>query len=297
MMIDRVCISLNARCNLKCVYCHFANKKNNSASKLNEFGVKDVRVICANIYEYIKDNNIPAFKIGIVGSGEPLLSFDSLKEIVTYFADSDLKERIRMYVISNGTLLSEEIVEFFYEYKTIIELNISLDGDYETNNRLRGCFPDLSIYKKVFGVLPKINAVVTKEIIENKERILSFFVDNGFRMINFSKVFGTDNPDVAVQDNDYNNFLKDAQLRGIVSRQNSGERKYDCAKYGRLCGVGRNNIFITKTGVYPCGRFMDLKEHIIANWDESFETIVNRLSRYNPCPDDQCYFEYNKVGK
>ena len=296
-MIDRACISLNARCNLKCVYCHFANKKNNSSSKLNEFSIEDAHVVCANLHKYIKDNNISCFKLGIVGSGEPLLSFGAIKEIVLYFAKSDLKEKVRMYVISNGTLLTEEIVEFFYEYKNIIELNVSLDGDYEINNRLRGCFPNLSLDKRVFGTMPKINAVVTKEIIENKNRILSFFVDNGFNVVNFSKVFGTNDPDIAVRDNDYSDFLKEAQLKGITSRQNSNERKYDCAKYGKLCGVGRNNVFITKTGVYPCGRFMDLKEHIVANWDEPFEIIETKLSKYNPCPDGQCYFEYNKVDK
>ena len=296
-MIDRVCISLNARCNLKCVYCHFANKKNNGSSKLNEFRVENINIVCTNIYKYIKENNIQFFKIGIVGSGEPLLSFNSLRAIVCYFANSDLNKRVKMYVISNGVLLNDEVVEFFYKYKDIIELNISLDGDYEINTKLRGCFPDLTLYRKKFGEMPKINAVVTKEIILNHERILSYFVDNGFYMINFSKIFATNDPNIAISDDEYNDFLKAAQLKGITSRQNSGEKKYDCAKYGRLCGVGRNNIFITKTGIYPCGRFMNIKEYVLGAWNESMKNIENKLSKYHPCPDGQCYFDYYKVEK
>lgn len=296
-MIDRACISLNARCNLRCIYCHFAEKKNNKASQLNEFNVEDANVFCFNLYNYIKDNNIPSFKLGIVGSGEPLLSFETLRTIVNYFANSDLKDNIRMYVISNGTLLNEEMVDFFYKNKDIIELNISLDGDPEINKKLRGCFPDFSLYKNKFGKMPKINAVVTKEIILNQERILSFFVKKGFEMINFSKVFATDDPTIMVSDEEYALFLKNAQSKGIISRQNTIEKKYDCAKYGRLCGVGRNNIFITKTGVYPCGRFMDLKEYAIGNWNDPIKSIEATLSKFHPCPEGQCYYEYNKVGK
>lgn len=295
-MIDRACISLNARCNLRCVYCHFAEKKNNRASQLNEFSVDDINVFCTNLYKYIKDNKIPSFKLGIVGSGEPLLSFKALKAIVDYFSNSDLKNNIKMYVISNGTLLNEEIVSFFYKNKDIIELDISLDGDPEINNKLRGCFPNLSLYKKTFGRMPKINAVVTKEIILNQERVLVFFIDNGFDMINFSKVFATDDPSIMVSDEEYDIFLKNAQSKGIISRQNTLEKKYDCAKYGRLCGVGRNNVFITKTGVYPCGRFMDLKEYVIGKWDDQIANIEVNLSKLHPCPEGQCYYEFNKVG-
>ena len=171
-----------------------------------------------------------------------------------------------------------------------------MDGDYEINNKLRGCFPDLSSYSKKFGRMPKINAVVTKEIVLNQERVLSFFVKNGFSLVNFSKVFATDDPEISVSDDEYTAFLNLALEKGIVFRQNETIKKYDCAKYGRLCGVGKNNIFITKTGIYPCGRFMDLKEYIIGKWNDPLDVIESKLSAYKPCPDGDCYYEFNKVG-
>ena len=85
-MIDRACISLNARCNLRCVYCHFAEKKNNSNSMLNEFTCDEVEQFCNNLKEYILENKIHSFKLGIVGSGEPLLSFKQLKTLVESFS-------------------------------------------------------------------------------------------------------------------------------------------------------------------------------------------------------------------
>mgnify|MGYP003309773862 CR=1 FL=1 len=296
MMIDRACISLNARCNLRCVYCHFAEKKNNSNSMLNEFSSDEIKLFSTNLKDYIVKNHIQSFKLGIVGSGEPLLSFKQLKTLVEYFYNSEIKNVMKMYVISNGTLLNDEIIDFFYFYKDIIELNISLDGDPEINKKLRGSYPDFEIYKKKFGVTPKINAVVTKEIINNQDRIFDFFVTSGFDRINFSKVFATNNPNVAINNKEYESFLIKAKSLGITSRQNTISEKYDCAKYGRLCGVGKNNIFITKTGIYPCGRFMDKKEYIIGDWNESIFDIEKKMERFEPCPKGECFYEFNKVG-
>lgn len=295
-MIDRACISLNSRCNLNCPYCHFASKKNNDHTRLNEFSSEEVTLFCRNLEEYIQRNDIALFKLGIVGSGEPLLSFDALKTIVEYYASSSIKNRMKMYVISNGTLLNDEIIAFFYKYRDLIELNISLDGDPEINERVRGKYPDLSLYKKAFGKMPKINAVVTKEIINNQERVLRFFVENGFSQVNFSKVFGVNEPSISISNKEYELFLSMAKTLGIESRQNIIKDKYDCAKYGRLCGVGKNNIFVTRTGVYPCGRFMDLKQFQIGCWNEPIDKLEARLSNLKPCPNGECYYEYNKVG-
>ena len=295
-MIDRACISLNARCNLNCSYCHFAAKKNNARAKDNEFSLDDVAMFCDNLRRYIADNGIKTFKLGIVGSGEPLLSFPQLKAIVRYFYDSEQQDHIKMYTITNGTLFNDEIIDFFYEYRSIIELNVSLDGDPEINKRLRGAFPNLEIYRRKFGVMPKVNAVVTKEIIRNQQRILSYFVNNDITKINFSKVFATDDPEVAVSDVEYAEFLARAKELGIESRQNVPTKRLDCAKYGNLCGVGRNNIFIAKTGIYPCGRFMDLAEYCFADWSEPLSDVEVKMKKFAACPDGECYFEYNKVG-
>ena len=69
-MIDRVCISINNRCNLACKYCHFHEKG------LSEDVPMDVTKILENLKAYAKSS----FKIGFVGSGEPLLDFKLLKE-------------------------------------------------------------------------------------------------------------------------------------------------------------------------------------------------------------------------
>ncbi len=53
MQIDRVCISINNRCNLNCKYCHFHEKKD--AVKNNTM---DIIKILDNIVKYIESKDI-----------------------------------------------------------------------------------------------------------------------------------------------------------------------------------------------------------------------------------------------
>ena len=74
-MVDRICISINNRCNLACEYCHFHEKKANiSAQNMDVYKILD------NVIGSIEKNNISIFKIGFVGNGEPLLDFEQLKK-------------------------------------------------------------------------------------------------------------------------------------------------------------------------------------------------------------------------
>ena len=73
-MIDRICISINNRCNLACKYCHFHEKKECiKEDKMDVFKILD------NVVQSIEKNDIKIFKIGFVGNGEPLLDFELLK--------------------------------------------------------------------------------------------------------------------------------------------------------------------------------------------------------------------------
>ena len=40
-MIDRICISINNRCNLNCRYCHFHEKGNIDAAEMDVFEILD----------------------------------------------------------------------------------------------------------------------------------------------------------------------------------------------------------------------------------------------------------------
>lgn len=56
MQIDRVCISINNRCNLSCKYCHFHEKKD-----VIKNDTMDVFEILDNIIKYIESKDIKLF--------------------------------------------------------------------------------------------------------------------------------------------------------------------------------------------------------------------------------------------
>ena len=80
MMINRICISINNRCNLACRYCHFHTKGEIEQADMDVFQILD------HVKEYATDS----FKIGFVGNGEAFLDLDLLKQYIEYLSDNPL---------------------------------------------------------------------------------------------------------------------------------------------------------------------------------------------------------------
>ena len=301
-MIDRCCISINAVCNLDCPYCHFGSKKNNTQSSQLTFSQSELEDIIRNIELYIEKNKHHIFKIGIVGSGEPMISFEAIRFIVERVSNSDYSNVFKLYTITNGTIMSNEQLDFFYKHRNIIDVNFSLDGYEELHNEFRSdftaTFSNIIKYENIFGEKPIINAVVTKKSLNNDINMLSFFKDSGFNRVNFSMVFGVEETNIGISLKEYEDFLIKASEFGISSRQNmTHEKKYDCTKYGRLCGVGRNNVFITKAGIYPCARFMGNFTYMIGDYNSTFFEIERNNARFIPADDGKCFYETQGVHR
>ena len=151
-MIDRACISLNNNCNLKCKYCHFQDKQKDFSS----FNIEQLKLIIDNIYSYSKNYNLDRFKLGIVGSGEPLLKSNLILELLKYIEEKEYNN-FSIYTITNGTLLTYELLKKFRKYK--IKVCISLDGYKELHNTGR------MAYDKVITDVPDCS--FPKSIVEN----------------------------------------------------------------------------------------------------------------------------------
>lgn len=101
--LNSVYIKLGSACNLRCKYCHAEQKEfkfnRDILLKLKELGVRNI----------------------VFGGGEPLLYYNTIKEIVEYFKDS-----VGYKIVTNGTLFTEEIVQFCNQYHFMV--SISMDG-------------------------------------------------------------------------------------------------------------------------------------------------------------------------
>ncbi len=295
-MIDRACISLTNKCNLKCKYCHFQDKQNN----YSEFSIDDLKTIVDNIHDYCKQNHLEKFKLGIVGSGEPMLKFSTIIEILNHIVENKYNE-FNIYTITNGTLLNERKIEELYKYKDLIKVCFSLDGYKELHNVGRMLYDNTALaintYYLIFGEMPSINATVNLLSYQNKEKLIEFFQKHNLYDVTFSKLVGYFEKDLYISDEQFKDFMDYAESKGMKSRQFRKEKCYDCTMYGRLCGVGRTNIFITPEGIYPCGRFYKNDKYLLGSFDSNLFEVEKNVNQMKPVEDGKCYYIENVEGR
>jgi uncharacterized protein len=259
----------------------------------------DTRIIIDNIFDYLQKNKILIFKLGIVGAGEPLLNFDTTRFIIEYTKSVDVDKNVLFYTITNGTLINEEMLNFFYNNKQRITLNFSLDGYADLHNygkeEFNKTLDGIILYETIFHEKPVLNCTVTKQTLINKEAVISYFIEHGFEKINFAQLIDVKDSSLTITYQEFVDFLQFVRnTKAIIFRQNRKEKKYDCRAYGQLCGVGRTNIFITKQGIYPCGRFYKNEKYKIADFDaDLFKIESSMLKKVHPVKDGECYYNKN----
>ena len=238
-MINRICISINNRCNLACRYCHFHDKEFIKAVDMDVFKILD------NVKEYASSQ----FKIGFVGNGEAFLDWPLLKSYIQYIEDNPL---INIYTITNGTItLPDNEISFLENHK--INVGFSIDGYRELHNLNRCNSFDIAMenvenYKRVTGHYPSFNATVGLESLKNENKVLDFFAQFGTR-VTFSRMIGKNGICLGA----YREFLEKAEK--ILAIRRGGK---DCTMYGGQCGAGTNNYFFANGSVYYCGNSIDL---------------------------------------
>lgn len=314
-MVNRACISINSVCDLNCKYCYFYERNVINTKCIEHFTKDEVIQILQNILQYSELHNIN-FKIGLVGSGEPLLSISLIEEVLQWLDSNDkAKKYIKLYTISNGYAVKQETLNILYKYKHLIDLSISLDGYEELHNYARikkvngefvgtysKVFNTICEYEKMFGYKPSINITVHKQTIENKEKLIKYLIDNNFKNVTFSRLVDCEFDDLKIFDDKFDNFIEwveDLNIQDKVNVRNLSVRgkKVDCSMYGAKCGVGQTNVFFSDHKVYPCGRFIGNKEYELASFSNDICEIEKSFSILSPSKcESGCYYDkYVKV--
>ena len=247
-MIDRACISINNCCNLNCTYCHFHTSE--KAKYLSEQSM-DIYLILDNIKHHIDKYSIHKFKLGFVGNGEPLIDYGALCGYIEYIADYLSDGRIAAYTITNGTLITEEMLRFFHAHN--VNIGFSIDGIPEIHNKWR-CnthnvvMKAIEQYYYINSCYPSMNCTVGKDTLAKAEETIAFFEPFGNR-VTFSRMIGAN----GISLDEFHCFLEKT-----MRRLNVRTGRYDCTMYGGKCGAGINNIFYANGKIYICGNCVDL---------------------------------------
>ncbi|MDE6833317.1 MAG: radical SAM protein [Ruminococcus sp.] len=278
----RACISINNRCNLDCLYCHFHTPEKSVYIKKSDM---NIFIVLDNIINHIEKYNIPVFKLGFVGNGEPLLDYASLREYIIYIGDYIADGRISAYTITNATLLNAEMLEFFRDYK--INAGFSIDGIPEIHNRYRCNTHDtvmnaVEMFRIINGHYPAMNCTVSRDTISRTEETIAFFERFGSR-VTFSRMIGKNGITLA----EFRKFLDKAESTLNVRRGG-----YDCTMYGGMCGAGINNIFYADGKAYICGNCIDLPA--TADYDTPLDMITPDIPTFDR---NKCFREIYRGDK
>jgi sulfatase maturation enzyme AslB (radical SAM superfamily) len=118
-------------CNLNCVYCYEKHKNGNTLSA--DFIKQKIRA------EMLAENGYEELSVIFFG-GEPLLEYDTIREVVDWFLSIDWPVRaktVRFQVATNGTLLNRSIKQWFATHRNRVTLCLSMDGTKTAQDRNR----------------------------------------------------------------------------------------------------------------------------------------------------------------
>lgn len=171
---------LTSQCNLKCVYCQASTTACGNKMS-NEVAEKSVDLALQSPSKYL------SFEFQ---GGEPLMNFEVLKHIVEYTNEKSKGKVIEFNLVSNLTLLDDEMIQFIKENN--IKISTSLDGHEKLQNINRPCPSEngYSIWKNRLNKLRAetgrtIGAIqtTTKSSLPYYKEIVDEYVTNGFKRV------------------------------------------------------------------------------------------------------------------
>jgi len=182
--IESLSIQITQNCNMRCSYCYYSSKVNNSINK--KIVDKCVRGVFLSKGMY---------KNFIITGGEPFLDFEKFCYVVNRIIKEGKKsnKKYRIVCPTNGAVMTKEIADFIEKNNIIV--SFSIDGEPKEHNRFRktvngkgslskimksisyldkeyfnkNCFVSMTIHPKMVDKLVKNYAYIYKNIHKNIE--------------------------------------------------------------------------------------------------------------------------------
>lgn len=143
-------------CNLQCAYCYQRNMRKKSIFTSLDYDLDAVLSTVKKLHEEKADEPI------VLHGGEPLsMPFEDVKRILYEV----YKMQGHTSIVTNGSLINDDIIKLFKKYKT--ETTISIDGFYP-QNKLRG-YPnnEIKCRKYTAKLLETMDILVSESISVN----------------------------------------------------------------------------------------------------------------------------------
>lgn len=178
----------NNNCNLMCKYCFIGKLNNNHPIKMDEQTLINA---IDKFNNHLKEIDYHEGKIIFYG-GEPLISFDLIKKCVNYIKENNYE--IMVNLVTNGTLLTEEMADFFKANN--VGIGVSIDGPKNVTDQNRIYYSEkLSVYDNVYKSIEmlknknvefNLSITIANDLLKNQNKFLSWIKSLGVKNIAYN---------------------------------------------------------------------------------------------------------------
>lgn len=280
---------LTKNCNLACRYCFERQSEiKNSSEGVMSFDVFNRGLDFFQRLINLDKDRFNERKTIIFYGGEPFhnkkLLFSAITEIQNRIKKGDLPVQSKMLVVTNGTLMNDEDIQFIK--KNGVTVTFSLDGDRQASaNRV---YPDgetlawdkaTETFKKCVeaGIDLNIACTLSPETIARQKEVLDYFIRIGATNIGFNVILDND---IIQLNTDYDDKAADfvttayRTLSDNNITENRTRRRLDVFKHKHPClfdcnAAGGRQIAIAPNGdIGICHEHIMDKKHFITTIDD-----------------------------
>lgn len=285
--INDISLQVTRNCNFRCRYCLYTSRS--GVERTHEHINMSWEVAKKSIdFLYDHSSNSNRIHISFYG-GEPFLNFELIKRIVCYAEDKFYTKTIEYSTTINGSILSEEIIDFIIDNR--FNIAISLDGPKKIQDSHRKFeFNGSGTFDTVFGNIMRLKSKDAKYYFDNVTFIPVYFDDEQYGIVSdFFKSIGISNEKA---------FPQKAYLNGIDytnsyllieknnnARTNKMDRHFFSAVYSDKtqipskchpagpCIPAVKRMFVDIYGhFYPCEKILENKAFVIGSVNKGFDT-------------------------
>lgn len=169
--VPRICLQVTQGCNFRCDYCVYSDKYENRVHSSSVMNWETAKKALDFLIGHSRD--VLSLDIGFYG-GEPLLQFELIKKSMNYITTNIYGKQISFTITTNGSLLTDEMIEEFLKYNT--KLTISLDGPKKIQDKNRVFANGMGTFdvvtnniKKLLNKYPKMKQNLNYSMVLNPQ--------------------------------------------------------------------------------------------------------------------------------
>lgn len=286
-------------CNLRCKYCYIHKTHSNMPNSIIYESINKMLESC-------RRNDYSTLSLMLVG-GEPLMRFDTIKEIVSYCSSNKGDINVRYIIPTNGTLITPDVAKYIAENHISVGISIDGIGKYNDKNRIR--VDGSGSYEMALkgidnlieqGIKPSIMITVTQQNLEGLPELTKLMIQKKlYFRFSFERDTQTGNPEILKNQEYCIKMLKQC-FKIMEESLNIGETgwffKFGDVTFGkpyrRACAAGKNFFSIGQDGsIGSCSLGLESPRSNITEINDvitDIDDIFSDISKTSACDVEEC---------